>query len=310
MRSEGGRNAARENNDDEHAVRKAKREIIPELGGRHLPTGVASLSKDGRQQLPLSSRSLFEPATGPPRRGCPTLPVSRPRVRRRDGCGRGAEGDRYRELLRRRSLRGGAGPCARRARRSRLPDIASAERLRRSARRAKKSVDVVWIGLSLHHLRAPAKLEVMRAAHRLLDGHGMLLVYENASPDGEDRDTWLERWDRQEPDWTALTADEWRRMAAHVRAHDFPETVSRWRELGREAGFGTSAGTLCRADEPVSPVLLSAVAEPRLRPGRRVLGERRGEAIRASGRSAPQSACRRASSPRRSRRARSRAGGR
>jgi len=101
-------------------------------------------------------------------------------------------------------------------------------------------VDVVWIGLSLHHLRAPAKLDVMRAAHRLLDGHGMLLVYENASPDGEDRETWLERWDFQEHDWTGLSPDEWGRMAAHVRTHDFPETVPRWRELGREAGFGTA----------------------------------------------------------------------
>ena len=27
-------------------------------------------------------------------------------------------------------------------------------------------------------------------------------------------------------------------MTTHVRTHDFPETVSRWRELGREAGFG------------------------------------------------------------------------
>ena len=29
-----------------------------------------------------------------------------------------------------------------------------------------------------------------------------------------------------------------RRMTTHVRTHDFPETVSRWRELGRDAGFG------------------------------------------------------------------------
>ena len=100
-------------------------------------------------------------------------------------------------------------------------------------------VDVVWVGLSLHHLRAPAKLEAMRAARRLLDRRGMLLAYENTSPDGEGRAAWLQRWDLQERDWSGLTPEEWRRIRAHVRTHDHPETVSRWRELGREAGFGT-----------------------------------------------------------------------
>jgi SAM-dependent methyltransferase len=100
-------------------------------------------------------------------------------------------------------------------------------------------VDVVWIGLSLHHLRAPEKLAAMRAARRLMGDDGMLLLYENASPDGESRDGWLERWDKQEPDWTLLAPGEWRRMRAHVGTHDFPETVSTWRELARGAGFAT-----------------------------------------------------------------------
>jgi SAM-dependent methyltransferase len=97
--------------------------------------------------------------------------------------------------------------------------------------------DVIWIGLCLHHLRSGAKLEVMRAARRLVDKGGMLLVYENASPDGEYRDGWLQRWDRQETDWTALEPHEWSRIRAHVHACDFPETVSDWCALGREAGF-------------------------------------------------------------------------
>lgn len=101
----------------------------------------------------------------------------------------------------------------------------------------REPIDVIWIGLSLHHLLQPGKLQTMRAARKLLNESGLLLVYENASPDGEDRDGWLERWDEQEPHWTGLTPDEWRRMAAHVRTYDFPETVSHWRVLGREAGF-------------------------------------------------------------------------
>jgi hypothetical protein len=68
---------------------------------------------------------------------------------------------------------------------------------------------------------------------------GLFLIYENASPDGEDRDAWLRRWERQnQPLWTALTVKEYEAMAAHVRAYDFPETTSQWQSLGREAGFG------------------------------------------------------------------------
>lgn len=98
-------------------------------------------------------------------------------------------------------------------------------------------VDVVWIGLSLHHLRMPAKLAAMRDVCRILDGHGLFLIYENTSPDGEDRDQWLARWDLQRPAWTAYSAQEWDMMASHVHHNDFPETASGWRHLGREAGF-------------------------------------------------------------------------
>jgi SAM-dependent methyltransferase len=99
-------------------------------------------------------------------------------------------------------------------------------------------VDVAWIGLSLHHLIEPAKLSLMRQIRRILGPHGVFLIYEDARPDGEDRDAWLRRWDRQKPWWTALTLEEWDSVTAHVRAADFPETTSRWYLLGREAGFG------------------------------------------------------------------------
>jgi SAM-dependent methyltransferase len=98
-------------------------------------------------------------------------------------------------------------------------------------------VDVVWIGLSLHHLRTLEKLEVMRAIRTILGEDGLFLFYEVTSPDGEDRDRWLQRWDEQEPFWTAYTPQEWETITAHVHAADFPEMASRWVSLGQEAGF-------------------------------------------------------------------------
>ena len=99
-------------------------------------------------------------------------------------------------------------------------------------------VDVAWISLSLHHLLAPAKLSLMREIRSLVGDRGLFLIYENATPDGEDRDAYLLRWERHYQLCTALTPEEYEGMRGHVRAYDFPETNSRWHSLGREAGFG------------------------------------------------------------------------
>jgi ubiquinone/menaquinone biosynthesis C-methylase UbiE len=99
-------------------------------------------------------------------------------------------------------------------------------------------VDVVWIGYSLHHLLAPAKLALMRAIRAVVGDHGLFLMCEPASPDGEDRGAWLRRYELlNQPLWKALTPQEWDAVMTHVRSADFPETSSRWHELGREAGF-------------------------------------------------------------------------
>jgi hypothetical protein len=78
----------------------------------------------------------------------------------------------------------------------------------------------------------------MRKIRTIVGDRGLFLIYENTSPDGEDRDGWLLRWDLQKPSWTALTTEEWDAITAHVHAADFPETISQWHLLGHEAGFG------------------------------------------------------------------------
>lgn len=98
-------------------------------------------------------------------------------------------------------------------------------------------VDVVWIGLSLHHFRAPAKRSLMRRVRRILGRDGLFVIYENTSPDGEEREEWMQRWDLQQPLWKAFSSDEWHAVTSHVHENDFPETATRWHELGRETGF-------------------------------------------------------------------------
>jgi ubiquinone/menaquinone biosynthesis C-methylase UbiE len=98
-------------------------------------------------------------------------------------------------------------------------------------------VDVVWIGLSLHHFRTPQKLSVMREARRILKKEGLFVIYENASPTGEKREDWMKRWDQQKSSWKAFSSKEWEAMALHVHENDFPETAPRWLKLGHDAGF-------------------------------------------------------------------------
>ncbi|MCX5513914.1 hypothetical protein C3941_23180 [Kaistia algarum] len=102
-------------------------------------------------------------------------------------------------------------------------------------------VDVAWVGLSLHHLQASGKLQAMRDIRRFLGSGGIFLAYENAGPDGESRDEWLRRWDRQEPGWSAFTRDELVQVHDHVHGCDYPETDSTWRSLGEDAGFDSTS---------------------------------------------------------------------
>ena len=100
--------------------------------------------------------------------------------------------------------------------------------------------DVAWIGLSLHHLRRPAKRLLMRNARRIVGDHGRLLVYENASPGNESRAGWLKRWDAGRTRWRSFDDEEWASVSLHVHARDYPETHANWLALGLEAGFRKS----------------------------------------------------------------------
>src|ERR1700757_2957837 len=48
-------------------------------------------------------------------------------------------------------------------------------------------VDVIWIGLSLHHLTTPDKADFMKKAKDALGNDGLFLIYEPTSLDGENR---------------------------------------------------------------------------------------------------------------------------
>jgi ubiquinone/menaquinone biosynthesis C-methylase UbiE len=103
--------------------------------------------------------------------------------------------------------------------------------------------DVVYIGLSLHHLQTPEeKRDFMRQVRPVIGerigGRGLFLIFEPASLEGETRAAYLERYESFiHSAWTGLTSAEKTILWDHVRTCDFPEPASIWTQLGHDAGF-------------------------------------------------------------------------
>jgi SAM-dependent methyltransferase len=102
-------------------------------------------------------------------------------------------------------------------------------------------VDIVWIGMSLHHLQSPEKQNVMRCVRSALKGSGSFLIWEPTLFKDEDRFGWLARYSACRPQWTALDDDEFEEMVNHSRVADFPETPDVWMSMGHQAGFSQAA---------------------------------------------------------------------
>ena len=98
-------------------------------------------------------------------------------------------------------------------------------------------LDVVWIGQSLHHLRASEKRAFMRKVERLLPRDGLFVIWEPTCLESEDRDGWMERFRQMRPQWPAMSDEEFGAFESHQRASDYAETAATWKGMAREAGF-------------------------------------------------------------------------
>jgi SAM-dependent methyltransferase len=98
-------------------------------------------------------------------------------------------------------------------------------------------VDVVWIGMSLHHLQPDGKVRLMKNVHDTLSRGGLFLIWEPTLLDGENRAGWLDRFSTYRSRWSAITDEEFATMLEHNRLADFPESADGWKAMGRDAGF-------------------------------------------------------------------------
>jgi len=100
------------------------------------------------------------------------------------------------------------------------------------------SMDVIWVGLSLHHLPREQKERFLEFAFERLAADGCLLTFEPTALNNEDRQSYIERWCHMcQTKWTALTPRERKEAQKHVQEADFPESFSTLENLGINIGF-------------------------------------------------------------------------
>jgi SAM-dependent methyltransferase len=98
--------------------------------------------------------------------------------------------------------------------------------------------DVIFIGLSFHHLPLPDKAAMLPVIRTRLAEGGSFLCYEPIKAEGETREQVLERWWRDVlQTWTDLTADELSAIQDHVFNNDYPESCEAYERIARESGF-------------------------------------------------------------------------
>ena len=98
--------------------------------------------------------------------------------------------------------------------------------------------DVIWLGLTFHHLPQPQKVKFLHSARKILPAGGFLLMYEPTLLEDENRDQFLVRCRQvRESSWPALTAAELEKIGEHIDNCDFPEKLSTLEQMSREQGF-------------------------------------------------------------------------
>ena len=98
--------------------------------------------------------------------------------------------------------------------------------------------DIIYIGLSLHHLRRQEKEFFFTQLHGKLAQGGALIVFDPVLTPGESREAYMGRWvDHAEWAWKSLTEEEVEGAVAHVTSSDFPEEITMLNRMAVRAGF-------------------------------------------------------------------------
>lgn len=98
--------------------------------------------------------------------------------------------------------------------------------------------DIIYIGLSLHHLAREEKKFLFGELRHRISRDGALLIFDPVLTPGETREHYLGRWtDHAIWSWQSLTSEEVDRAVQHVVTADFPEDLTTLNRMALNAGF-------------------------------------------------------------------------
>jgi SAM-dependent methyltransferase len=98
--------------------------------------------------------------------------------------------------------------------------------------------DIVYIGLSLHHLSRQEKEYFFSELRRKIAPGGAVLIFDPVLTPGESRESYMGRWvDYAEWSWKALSVEEIAGAVQHVTSSDFPEEVATLNRMAVGSGF-------------------------------------------------------------------------
>jgi SAM-dependent methyltransferase len=98
--------------------------------------------------------------------------------------------------------------------------------------------DVVYIGLSLHHLLRSEKARFLPLIREKVASGGALVIFDPVLNPGETRSVYMGRWvDHAQWSWKALSGEDLGRAVEHVTSSDHPEEISTLNRLALDAGF-------------------------------------------------------------------------
>jgi ubiquinone/menaquinone biosynthesis C-methylase UbiE len=99
--------------------------------------------------------------------------------------------------------------------------------------------DVILASYALHHLTPTTRKQAaLHDFRELLSPAGVMAIIDVFSEDGESRESYLDRWEKNaRTHFTELSPGELELIIDHVRRYDFPESFSTYRRIGRAAGY-------------------------------------------------------------------------
>lgn len=104
-----------------------------------------------------------------------------------------------------------------------------------------ESFDLIFSSFALNHLSLAEKIQFFSLASEKLNSQGILLLIDVMREETDSLDQHLEHYTNWiESDWNAIASEGKQSIYDHIRNHDFPETVSAIKAMGRQAGFSSA----------------------------------------------------------------------